>query len=274
MKTLLLATDFSMAGNNAVLYGCEMAKVLKARVVIVHAYSLPLGGYDSMAPLEVISEMQSASHDALRELRKQLQVQFGETLEILLHAGAGSSEGIIAEAVQKFTANIVVVGIVDHAGALKKHLTGSTVTDVIHELTVPVLIVPEFCRYQKISKLVFAVDPQVDKDSTPAIMVRQFADLFGAELELLTVLPMPIDAKQAELSRQHIEGLFSATNHKTTVLHAADVKKGLEEALNASTADLVLLHPRKHGFLSRLFESGTTTRLVYALRTPMLSFHT
>jgi len=273
MKTILLATDFSPAGNNAVQYGCAMAKKLEAKVVLVHAYSLPLGGYDSMAPLEVISEMQTASRDALREYKKELLTEFGSDFEIEIYAAAGSSEGIISEAADKYSAALVVVGIVDHAGTLKKHLTGSTVTDVIHDLTIPVLIVPETCKYHEISSVVFAFDPHEEEDTTPYIMVKQFTNLFSAKLELLSVLPMPIDAKLAQKVKDHVEGLFADTLHKTTILHASDVKKGLQDALNVNTADLILLHPKKHGFLSRLFESGTTARLVYALKTPMLSFH-
>lgn len=273
MKTILLATDFSPAGNNAVKYGCAMAKKLSANVVVVHAYSLPLGGYDSMAPLEVISEMQTASRDALRDFKKELIVEFGSGFDIDIYAGAGSSEGIISEAAQKYSAALVVVGIVAQAGAFKKHLTGSTVTDVIHDLTIPVLIVPEASRFREISSVVFAFDPHEEKDSTPAMMVKQFANLFSAKLELLSVLPMPIDDKLAEKVKIKAQVLFADALHKTTIIHAPDVKKGLEGALNISTADLVLIHPKRHGFLSRLFESGTAARLVYALKTPMLSFH-
>lgn len=273
METIVLATDFSVTGNNAVRYGCEIAKQLKTKIVLAHAYSLPLGGYDSMAPLDVISEMQSASHDALRELRKELQAEFGFDNDIITYAGAGSSEGIIEEVVERFNASLVVLGIVHGAGAIKIHLTGSTVTDLIHELRVPVLVVPQHCKFKPISQIVFAFDPKSDKDTTPVLMVKQFASLFKAKLDLLSVLPMPIDARQAELVSERIEALFADVNHNTTITHAADVAKGLEKALQASKADLVVMHPKKHSFLSRLFESGTTTQLIYALEVPMLSFH-
>ena len=69
MKTILIATDFSVPANNAVRYGAQLAKQLDATIVLANAFSLPMGGYYSMAPLAVISELQSSSMEALHQLR-------------------------------------------------------------------------------------------------------------------------------------------------------------------------------------------------------------
>src|SRR6185503_15553734 len=41
MKAILIATDFSNASRNASLYGMELAKSLKAKIILFNAYKIP-----------------------------------------------------------------------------------------------------------------------------------------------------------------------------------------------------------------------------------------
>ena len=41
MKIILIATDFSPAAGNALLYGVQLAKALSAKVILFHAYRPP-----------------------------------------------------------------------------------------------------------------------------------------------------------------------------------------------------------------------------------------
>jgi len=41
MKTILIATDFSKASRNAMLYGAELAKEINANIILFNAYDIP-----------------------------------------------------------------------------------------------------------------------------------------------------------------------------------------------------------------------------------------
>jgi hypothetical protein len=73
--------------------------------------------------------------------------------------------------------------------------------------------------------------------------------------------------------REKLNELLKNTIHKTSFIRAPEVAAGLQEYIDSHNPDLVMLHPRHHGLFSRLFETGITARLVYTLKTPILSFH-
>lgn len=204
MNTILIATDFSPSGNNAVRYGALLAKQLDASIILVNAFSLPMGGYDSMAPLAVISELQSAAITALHQLRNELQDELHIGNDIQCVAKPGSSEGIIAELVEERSASIVVLGIAGKAGGFKKHFLGSTVTDAIHDLKIPVLVVPENTSYTPIAKVMFAVDPLQEEEFTSFIIVRQLCEVLNAELEVLSVLSLTDDAAPSDALKNRV----------------------------------------------------------------------
>src|SRR5690242_16482931 len=61
MKTILLATDYSKAANNALYYAIELAKQAKAKLVLFHAYTIPIP----------ISEVQALTPALIMELEKE-----------------------------------------------------------------------------------------------------------------------------------------------------------------------------------------------------------
>lgn len=273
MKTILIATDFSAPANTAVRYGAQLADHLGASIILANAFSLPMGGYDSMAPLSVISDMQSSSMEALHALRNELQDELQITSDIQCVAKAGSSEGIIAELVEERSVSIVILGIASDAGGFKKHFLGSTVTDAIHELKIPVLVIPENTNYSNIEKIMFAVDPEQKEDLSAFIIVRQLCEVLKAELEILSVLPLQEDLSNSVLLKARVAEGLKGFPHKVKIVHSADVAQGLEQYVQTYNPDLLVLHPRHHGILSRLFETGITTRLIYSAKVPLLSFH-
>ena len=41
METILIATDFSPASKNALLYGAQLGEAMNAKVILFHAYTIP-----------------------------------------------------------------------------------------------------------------------------------------------------------------------------------------------------------------------------------------
>ena len=273
VKQILIATDFSVSGNNALRYGAQLAAHLDASIILAHAFSLPMGGYDSIAPLTVISEMQTYALDALKDLRRELQNDLNFKGDIQCVAKAGSSEGIIVELVEERSINLVILGISANAGGFKKHFLGSTVTDAIHELKVPVLVIPENTQYTLIETVMFAVDPTQYEDFSSFIIVRQLCEVLQAQLEILCVLPLTDDAIPAETLKWHFANSLKEFPHTVKIVRSKNVADGLEHYVQTYNPDLVILHPHEQGLLSRLFETGITARLVYSAKVPLLSFH-
>ena len=84
------------------LYGADLAKYFTSRIILVNALSLPLGGYDSMAPLNVIGDMQTAAQEVLRENKKTIIDRLGYDPGIELVTEIGSVHAVINDAMNKY----------------------------------------------------------------------------------------------------------------------------------------------------------------------------
>jgi hypothetical protein len=71
MNTILLATDYSPAAQNAAIYAMHLSEHLQANLELVHAYVIPFAYTDSPVPLLNIDEIQKIAEDSMDvELRR------------------------------------------------------------------------------------------------------------------------------------------------------------------------------------------------------------
>jgi nucleotide-binding universal stress UspA family protein len=271
MKSILIATDFSDPAKNAVTYGAELAKYLNADLVLVNAYSLPIAGYDSIAPLNVVGEMESSSREALEEVRTQLQAKMEKNVTVDCIAEAGTVLGVLSSAISRTRSDLVVMGMVGGAGGIKKHVLGSSVLDVVRDITVPCIIVPEQYSFKKIEKISYAYDNQGDILAN-LVSAKYFAKLFSAELELVHVTAKN-DKGPVPMSESDMDNVLHGTEHSYQMLYGENIALSLQQHYEKHPADLVMLCPHKHGIFRTLFASSLTEKLVYKLKVPVLAFH-
>ena len=71
MKTIVVATDFSPAALNAGNYAAELALAIKADILLLHIYNIPVGY--SGVPLTVnVEDIRKIADDNVNELKEQL----------------------------------------------------------------------------------------------------------------------------------------------------------------------------------------------------------
>ena len=58
MKTIIVPTDYSPAATNAVNYAADMALAIKADLLLVHVYQIPVAVGDMPLALVSVEEMQ------------------------------------------------------------------------------------------------------------------------------------------------------------------------------------------------------------------------
>jgi nucleotide-binding universal stress UspA family protein len=270
MERILIATDFSPAAENAIRYGADIAKFLNAGIILVNAFSMPLGGYDVMAPLATIAEMESSGLAALREEKNKIIKRVGYDPGIDCVCEPGSVFGVISDCATKMGVDLVIMGMVGQAGALKQKVIGSSALSAARNLQLPLIIVPERTTYSKISKIAFAFAEQAD----PHMLfhsVRAFAILFGAPVELIQVEPENSDnVRSVELSAEKV---LESVHYTSVKLRNNNPGDALEAYFRLNKPDLVILNPKKHRLFHDLFASGVTSQLAYHLGIPLLAIH-
>jgi nucleotide-binding universal stress UspA family protein len=271
METILIATDFSAAAKNAVNYGADLAKFFDAKIVLLNIFSLPLGGYDNMAPMNVIAEMKDSGTANLNDVASNIIKRLGYDPGIECVCESGSVVGIINSLVSEKGADLVVMGMVGQAGAVKRKLIGSTSLSAARNLNVPVVIVPEKAIYKPIKHIDFACDFSHDDDKKLYHSVRAFAAAFGASVEIVQVRK-PFADVGTKVSEK-TEGILRDVDHKKVVLEHEDPAQALEVYFKVKKPDMVLINPGKHNLFHNLFSKSLTQTLAFQLEIPLLVFH-
>jgi nucleotide-binding universal stress UspA family protein len=142
VETILVPTDFSPDANQAVATATELAKLFKARVVLMHAYHLAIPMASPVAGAYTLPD------GFYEELRAQATSQVEEAAKQLLEAGVEAtgvavsepaSMAIVAQA-EALPAELIVMGTRGLSG-LKHVALGSVAERVVRTAPCPVLTV-------------------------------------------------------------------------------------------------------------------------------------
>lgn len=271
MERIIIATDFSDAAGNAVEYGARLASLFNSEIILVHAFALPLAGYDSITPVTVIGEIQQAALTALDNIREKLIKTAGFDRGITCVAEPGTGVGVISDVADRYSADLVVMGMVGDAGFLKKHLIGSNALDAARNMKLPVLIVPEQAAYKQINKMSLAFDMLPGENSKLFYSARYFAKALGAKLEIVHVQKEAGESWDTIQTENKLEKVMDTVDHTTVQLYSADVGKALEEYFRSHPSDMLIVQPMEHGFFKKHFAGTVTSQLAFATKVPLLA---
>jgi nucleotide-binding universal stress UspA family protein len=138
-KRILLATDFSEAGDWALRMGAELAKQLGAQVHVVHAFDVPLEPvtrYGVVIPTDIIP---LGRKEARRRLDAAAEKVRGTGVAAEAHLAEAPAADAIAEVAKSVGADLVVVGTHGYTG-LRHLLLGSVAERTLRLAPCPVLV--------------------------------------------------------------------------------------------------------------------------------------
>jgi nucleotide-binding universal stress UspA family protein len=273
MEVILIPTDFSPASNNAVNYGCELAKYFNAKIILLHSYNLPIGNYETTMPLDALSVIKESAIESLEIIKKELLEKQDKGLSISCIVEMGLADDTILRISKEKSVDLIVMGIVGEAGVIKEHLIGSVATKVARNSTVPVFIIPEGCHYKKIQKMLLACDLDRTEESTLIYLVKYFGNMFGAKLDIVTIVNEQTEVLEKAKTISFIDKKLENINHKILTLKGNDVFESLKTHFILHPADVVIVNPKKHNVFYSMFNESVTKKLAFRAHLPILSIH-
>ena len=282
MKKILIPTDFSKNSRYAALYAVELAKQLRAHMVLYHAYSVPSSitsppvySYsfpDRSKLMEEVDKIETTNFDRLKFFRDTILKGKRNPCCSIVQQRAFVNEGIIQYATNHDNDLIVM-------GTRGSQQTGdmliSNITwGVIQKSNVPVLAIPEGYRYQKIQHICFITN-MGEADATLIQKLTGYAEMFNARLSILLVSHKPgnqeeqrgFDSYSKDLSRKTgIENLdFKLLEHK-------DISVVLAEYLKDNNVDLLAMSYEKRELFDQLFDQSFNRMFARHADVPLLAF--
>ncbi|MCE9540560.1 MAG: universal stress protein [Bacteroidetes bacterium] len=273
METILIPIDFSEVSKNTAEYGIQFAKERNAKLILFHVFNIPVYTSDDISFMPAYDEFEKSNMIAMEKFEKELREKylFTNPIENIIKSGFLISE--IVDLVEEKEIDLVIIGI-SEAGKLSEILLSSNSIGVIKNTNCPTLIVPDGVRYRPINTVVFACD-DIEKvaDTNAAKQIRGFVELFNSKLIVLNVVDSFENLDQEILLEAKKEVLFEDLNYSVLFIEGNDLIKNLNNFIEKNNADLLIMIPKKHDIISRLFNESKTKKMAFNSLIPLLAIH-
>lgn len=139
-ETILVASDFSDTARIAADWAVELARSLGARLVVAHAFDMPVVGVPDAAFIVDAKTAARLSEQAQRGLDAEVARlrELGVEVEGILRQG--DAREVVPKAAESAGAGLIVVGSHGRRG-LSRALLGSVAESIVRHSHVPVAVV-------------------------------------------------------------------------------------------------------------------------------------
>jgi nucleotide-binding universal stress UspA family protein len=270
---ILVPTDFSDSANNATDYAMSLAADLNASIVLFHAFHVPVPTAEM--PIMVISPGELEKDNLLRldHLRNDLMKKHGRKVHVECITTPGFAGEEITDAAKGSHADLIVMGI-SGSGSLVHALLGSVPTNMLPDLNIPMLVIPEQLSYKKPEKLIFACDYSGRISQKALLQLRNFVKSIQAHVCIVDVkTPGGMTDPDKESESALVEDALKDVIHSVHASVNKDVVAGLIGFQEKHAADVMVMIPHRHSFLDRIFNTPHTREMVFKSTIPVLALN-
>ncbi len=271
IKRILVPMDFSACSKNALTAAINLAQKWNCEIRVVHSTFLPsstVGVGDEM--IQPIPTSYDESEDPLEELEMEFPLLEGIPYETKQYHSV-VTDAIYSE-IENNEIDLVVMGTKGTHDILEKLLGGITVS-VIEFGKIPVLVIPENVTKLDISRIAIAADfHKIETDSFK--IIKKIAEIFKGEIQIFN-----IGNEEERMNFKHSKskdildkyfGDFKLSYHQ---LIAKDASSAIFEYIKDYEIDLLVMFPRHHKLMERMFKSSETKKVAMKIKIPMLAIH-
>ncbi len=266
MKNILVPIDFSENSATALVYAFHLAEHMEARLELHHVI------------------LSSKSNGEANELKKEARERLDAFAKGLIHqhsivgadyfvsAHISPKFDTIAELdAMKFT-DLVVMGTKGASG-LKEIFFGSNAIHLIENSSRPVLVIPEYCEYRNIDKILLCSDFDPVEDDEVFFPVKKLALDLDAEVRIAHIKTDdgPPDDQHILESRRELHYFGKEVKHSLKVIRHNSILEGINSYIdNKGDNDLVVLLNREHSTFHTMFNSTLTRKFAFHPRLPLM----
>lgn len=276
MKKILVPIDFTDTAENAFVYALEMAKFYSAELLLLHTFDMPYVDNEILVfnYAEVYENLEVSSSNQFDEELKKLydlaKDHDAKNIAINHIMMAGNLIDNIKLAVQQENIDFVVMGTNGASGWFDS-LVGTYTSEVISDLSVPVMSVAHDAQFEKMDTIAFTTRYK-EKDILALEEVLAIAKRINAKVKCLYVKTSDSEVSKDTLAiwESHFK---KEKNLDFFIIPSDDVSQTIEEFLVNHTIDLLAMVTYKRSFFANFFTTSTAQKMSLHLKTPVLALH-
>ena len=282
MKTILVPTDFSDNATHAAEYAYDLAKQLKAKLILCNAFIVPAEIPEAGMVIWPMDDYQHIMDDSLAELEKlSARLQSDESKDdnkpkITCVNEMGDFNGVLNQLIENRHVDMVVMGT--HGRDFSKYLLGNHAKGAIDYASKPLLLIPPKVDIKPIKKIAFATDfKHPDEDLKFVYELIPFARMLDAEILITHIAKGKEHADSfKELIGPFLTDLSNKSNYAHIYYRICEGDKpddGLNWLCVHGHVDILAMVHHSHSFLHGLLNGSVTQKMASKIEIPLLVFH-
>lgn len=271
MKTILIATDFSPAALNAADFAINMALAIDANLFVLNTVEVPFS-YGEIPVAVDLQELQTSAEAVMKQLKQELEQKTNRKLIITTEVKVGGFYEGLKNVCESLMPYAIIMGS-QGTSATERLLFGSHATHTVENLQWPVITVPASARYSAIKKIGIACEIEKVLDTFPIEDIKKVVKDFNAELHILNTGRTgefnPDIVREAGVLRY----LLEPVDIKFHFITGKDSNEGILDFAESNSIDLLIVLPKRHGFLDKLIHRSHTKQFVLHSHAPVMALH-
>lgn len=273
MKKIIVPVDFSATSVNAAQFAAELALFYGADILLYHAYQLPVVLHEFSYPVFDIKETQEAAEHELEIIKEHIEAKLKAPLAISIQAEMIDLQEGLANLCDNLKPDLVIMGL-SGKNALTRLIVGSNTIKTIQELNYPILVIPPKAEFVPIRKMGFACDYRNIEATTPVSFFKKVINDFRAELYVLNISQPGQHLSEATIKEGEIlHSLLQDVKALYNNIEAGDVTDGINWFIEKEKLDWIVVIPKKHPLLQKMFSRSHTKDMLHHTHVPVLCIH-
>lgn len=276
MKKILYTTDFSETAMKAYIYALELAKIIDAEIVTLHAYTrpvLPASGYFPKTYTDIFEQLRNNEFQAYKDVAKVMhEIAEKYNLEDVKNTFLmieDDTKDAIMQTIEKENIELVVMGTKGATG-LKEVFLGSVTSYIMEHSSVPVMAIPENAKLSDgIERILFTSD-FYDFEIGMLKYALDLADTFNASINCVNTAVEFEEYKQQCITQWNEKLKLSKYNKVTFGSEIFDNLDDINEYIEKQDFDLVIMPMYKSNFFEELFNLNLTKKMSHHSTIPLL----
>jgi nucleotide-binding universal stress UspA family protein len=267
MKTIIVATDYSLNANNALQYASELATYTKSKLILFNSYTLPVHASNTLLSANVVDELIGSNEEYLQNIAEETSNKYG--IDVDYFTKLSNFEEELDELVIETKAELVVMGM--HENDWSDSIVGNTTTAVIRHAKYPVLVIPQTAFFKPIDKILFAFDSDCIYPKNKLSVFKEIANCFHAEVQVFHVETAKKNRKASEaVASAKFGENISDDSQSYKDVYISDIVEGIEKGIEEFGAELVVMVPHQLTFWEALGYSSKTRKMALRTNVPLL----
>lgn len=277
MQTILFPTDFSNNAIHASLYAGMLAKQLDAKVILLHAYPVPI---PTITEQQLIFDTEISVLQSEEDSKNNLAIftdKFIEDTGLLAENTVqiieyGIVHDIIINTAKLENVDFIVMATKGTSNAVDRWLDNNA-QSVIDSVECPVWLIPEHTPITLPQVIMYAADFEDDEiTSTHKVLdITQSLGAFCKVIHIHEYFELNIaGAVQAQVNE--LEKEFENDDVTFKNLNRIGIVEGLETYMQTHRTDVLALAIYEKSFLSKIFNTSISKHFVEEATLPILTF--